>query len=364
MQLKIFISLVCVFFLSACGNSDIKDNYCGIHINYQYCKCAFHGEHCGNVGMSSGEAKDYVFDKYDKWKNGDVADLLADCTKKNGSFHGNTCSLCASDEVVKDNVCVAKSDEEAEEESEDEDAEVEGDEEEVEGDCRFDSDCDPICEADVAWKMGCDARENKCVKTFDTNCSEDIEIFGGLDFEKVCSEGVCARDEVTMAEVRANLLKEKQVWSNTVKEINAVRLDMNIAMLDSNKNCLNGLADMTNLAIVEFATRVGSILAGGIPDVAAMTASAASTAGGLISESIKDLASAAVDYAGFAVQKLSTYEQGAPKDEEKKLKPHEYIKLNCDLYQYFKGVIAESDAELEMALEKAREVDALLNSLP
>jgi hypothetical protein len=139
---------------------------------------------------------------------------------------------------------------------------------------------------------------------------------------------------------------------------------MNIAMLDSNKNCLNGLADMTNLAIMEFATRVGSILAGGIPDVAAMTANAASVASGLVVENVKNLASAAVDYAGFAVQKLSAYEQGVPVDEEKKLKPHEYIKLNCDLYQYFKGVIAESDIELEMALEKAREVDVLLRSLP
>lgn len=50
--------------------------------------------------------------------------------------------------------------------------------------------------------------------------------------------------------------------------------------------------------------------------------------------------------------------------EEKKLKPHEFIKLNCDLYDYFKAMVAESDAELELALEEARNVDALLKSLP
>lgn len=55
--------------LSACGKSDIKDNFCGVHINFQYCKCAFHNEYCGAIGMSRSEAKDYVYSEYDKWKN-------------------------------------------------------------------------------------------------------------------------------------------------------------------------------------------------------------------------------------------------------------------------------------------------------
>lgn len=331
MKLKgLLISVLSLLLLSGCGNSDIKNNYCGVHINYQYCKCAFHGEYCGNVGMSSGEAKDYVFDKYDNWKNEDVK-----IDKEDG--------------------------EEGDGREEDEGGDEEKDEK---GECKYDSDCDPICEGDIAWKMGCNARKNICEKTFDTNCSTDIETFGGLDFPKVCGEGVCERDEETIAITKENLLLEKKIWSNTLKETNTVRLELSQAMLDANKNCLNGLADMTNLAIVEFATRVGSVLAGGIPDIASMTASTASAASGLLQESVKNLASAAVDYAGFAVEKLKAYEQGPPTEEEKKLAPHEYIKLNCDLYQYFKGVQAESDTDLETILQKAREVDALLEQLP
>jgi hypothetical protein len=212
--------------------------------------------------------------------------------------------------------------------------------------------------------MGCNARTNTCEKTFDDNCSSDVEIFGSLDFPKVCGDGVCIRDTKTIELAKANLLAEKKIWSNTVKEINTVRLELSQAMLDANKNCLNGIADMTNLAIVEFSTRIASILAGGIPDVAAMTASAASKASGLIAEHVKNLASAAVDYAGFSLEKLKAYQQGIPQDESKQLKPHEYIKLNCDLYQYFKGVQAESDVDLQTALDNANEVDRLYKELP
>ena len=346
----LFVLAFSLLALGGCTKGDIKDNYCGIHINYQYCKCAFHNEYCGAVGMSSKEAKDFVYDSYDAFRSGDdKEERQVECNDKNGALNGNSCYLCEQGETVKDNKCVAIEEEESEEE---------------EGECKFDSDCDAMCEGDVAWKMGCNARTDTCEKTFDTDCSTDIEVFGNLDFSKVCGEGVCVRDTESINETRANLLGEKALWSNTVKEINGVRLEINQAMLDANKNCLNGLADMTNLAIVEFANRVGNILAGGIPDVAAMTASAAQKASGLLSESVKNLASAAVDYVGFGIEKLKAYEQGVPIEEEKKLKPHEYIKLNCDLYQYFKGVQAESDIDLEAALQEARDTDAMLQALP
>lgn len=58
-----------IILLTACGNSDIKDNFCGIHINFQYCKCAFHNEYCSNINMSKSEAKEHVYQQYDKWLN-------------------------------------------------------------------------------------------------------------------------------------------------------------------------------------------------------------------------------------------------------------------------------------------------------
>jgi hypothetical protein len=135
-------------------------------------------------------------------------------------------------------------------------------------------------------------------------------------------------------------------------------------MMEANKNCINGIADMTNVAIIEFSTRIASVLAGGIPDAAAMAASAAEKASGLMAENMKNLAGAAVDYVGEGLNRLYSYQQGEPDKEEEKLKPHEYIKLNCDLYEYFKQVQAESDVDLDIAVGKAREANEKLQLLP
>ena len=72
MKIKYFVLFFGVgFLLSGCGGSgDIKNNFCGVHINYQYCKCAFHNEFCDAVNMSKGEANAYVYGKYNEWKNG------------------------------------------------------------------------------------------------------------------------------------------------------------------------------------------------------------------------------------------------------------------------------------------------------
>jgi len=66
----ILLFLILGLALSGCsGKGDIKNNFCGIHINFQYCKCAFHNEYCDSIGMSKSEAKTYVYSEYDKWKN-------------------------------------------------------------------------------------------------------------------------------------------------------------------------------------------------------------------------------------------------------------------------------------------------------
>lgn len=359
----VFGFLMISLFLSGCGGgynkNDIKNKFCGIHINFQYCKCAFHGEFCDAIGMSRGEAKDYVYEEYGKWKDGGQEEFKRECLENNGYMIGNTCNRCDADQVVQDGRCV-----DAEESEEDGIDEEEGEVSEEDGTCKYDNDCEAICEGNVKWKMGCNARTNTCEKTFDTDCSADVETFGEQAFPKVCSAGECVRDGEGIQRVKARLENEKQMWVEAGKEINAVRPEINAAMLDANKNCINGIADMTNVAIMEFATRVASVLAGGIPDVAAMTASASEEAAELAGENIKNLAGAAVDYAGEALNRLYNYQDGEPAEEEKKLAPHEYIKLNCDLYQYFKGVQAESDQDLRTVLDKAEEADRLLKELP
>jgi hypothetical protein len=291
-----------------------------------------------------------------KWKEGGLDDFKEKCLEDNGFVIGSTCNKCNQDQIVRDNRCVSADEVEVEEEGVEEETATE-----ETGTCKYDSDCDPICEGDVKWKMGCNATSNTCEKTFDTDCSADIETFGEQTFPKVCSVGECVRDEKSIQEFKAKLTHEKQLWVGTGKQINAVRPELNAAMLDANKNCINGIADMTNVAIMEFSTRVASVLAGGIPDVAA---SAADEASGLISEQVKNLAGAAGDYAGEALNRLYNYQDGEPVEEEKRLAPHEYIKLNCDLYQYFNELQAESDKDLQTALDNAKEADRLLKELP
>jgi hypothetical protein len=362
-KLRWAVLLVIPLFLSGCGGgynkNDIKNKFCGIHINYQYCKCAFHGEFCDAIGMSKGEAKDYVYEEYGKWKDGGQEKFEQECLEKNGYMIGQTCNRCDADQVVENNRCVDAG--EAEEEEIGEEEEEVSEENET---CKYDSDCDAICEGSVKWKMGCNARTNTCEKTFDTDCSADVESFGEQSFPKICSGGECVRDEEGIQKAKARLESEKQMWIEAGKQINAVRPGINEAMLDANKNCINGIADMTNVAIMEFATRVASVLAGGIPDVAAMTASASEEAAGLVAENVESLAGGAVDYVGEALNRLYNYQDGEPVEEEKKLAPHEYIKLNCDLYQYFNGVQAESDKDLQTALDNAEEADRLLQELP
>ena len=58
--------IISIFFFP--GNSDIKNNFCGIHIDYRYCKCAFHNEYCDSLGMSKSEANTLVHEEYEKWK--------------------------------------------------------------------------------------------------------------------------------------------------------------------------------------------------------------------------------------------------------------------------------------------------------
>ncbi len=70
---------------------DIKEQFCGANIDYRYCKCAFHGEMCDDVGMKRGQANYYLNFKY----NAHVAYLRAlfrsGCADKRGVFEDDAC---------------------------------------------------------------------------------------------------------------------------------------------------------------------------------------------------------------------------------------------------------------------------------
>ncbi len=335
----LFFSLT--FILSACAGEivefqagDIKDDFCGIHLNYQYCKCAFHNEFCEEIAMNKKEAKKYVNQEYDRWVEKEKQNFATKCYSDNGIYDDDKCEYCQEGEKAVDGECVKKRGED-EELSDDNQGAGEN------GECKYDSDCDAICEGDTKWKMGCNARTNTCEKTFDTDCTANMENFGELSFSMICVNGECARDNESIRAKRDELKKLKENYSNELKDLNARRDDLKNVMLDANKNCLNGIADMTDVAIIEFAARVASITAGGIPD----------------------LASASVDYFNDAMNRLYGYTKSTPNGEQK-LKPDEYIKLNCDLYNYFKTELSNSDIDVDEIIENAKEVDAELKALP
>lgn len=82
--------LALLIFLSGCsGSSNIKNDFCGVHINYQYCKCAFHNEYCSNIGMSKSEANTYVYAEYTKWLESQVEEEYG-IIEKDGKLYINS----------------------------------------------------------------------------------------------------------------------------------------------------------------------------------------------------------------------------------------------------------------------------------
>jgi len=102
--------LLALVFLAACSAEkfdypDIKDDFCGVHINYQYCKCAFHNEFCDQVGLDKSSANTYVHDEYDKWAAGQLKGWLAACELAGGIPGKDTCEHCDEGFVAENGVC-------------------------------------------------------------------------------------------------------------------------------------------------------------------------------------------------------------------------------------------------------------------
>ena len=118
MKPLIIVGLASLFLLTGCispagvGRSedfnkpDIKDEFCGIHINFQYCKCAFHGDYCDEIGMSEKEADEYVKKEYEKWLSGDRQAFADRCKAGNGYIDGDTCRYCDQGFKASDEACL------------------------------------------------------------------------------------------------------------------------------------------------------------------------------------------------------------------------------------------------------------------
>ncbi len=118
------------------------------------------------------------------------------------------------------------------------------------GECRFDSDCDPLCEGTVLWAQGCDARTNKCVKTFDDDCAKVSFPVAGYTFPGVCARGpqalFCTVSKAALQAQKDELVAEGNDYTADMQE--TTRLRQHFV-----KECLDTLADVTDKFIIDSA---------------------------------------------------------------------------------------------------------------
>jgi hypothetical protein len=223
----------------------------------------------------------------------------------------------------------------------------EQDESDEEKDCQYDSECSSICEGNTAWKQGCDPRKGRCIKTFDTDCTQDIETFGSNSFPKVCSAGTCVRDRSAIDKKKQELEAEKERLKTAMRESSARRASLIAAKDEANKNCLGGLSDATVILMNEFATKTAGIIAGGVgvvKDATSHVVSWTTPVPDYINKGLDDMSKAGTD--------------------EQKLTLDEYVVLNCKLNEYFGKLLDESDDYVDSLTEEARQVDADYDALP
>ena len=187
------------------------------------------------------------------------------------------------------------------------------------GECRYDSDCGSICEGNTKWKMGCDAATNTCEKTFDYDCTEQIETIAGYDFGKVCYFGDCQRDEVMIQAKRDEL-------SDKVKSLLADKQEVTQMMYEADKNCISALEDVTDKLIIDTAVKLTTLPTSFL-------------------ELGTDLTSQTIDALTTDPEKMST---------------EEFISLNCNLYPLLDKDLKKYDDEIEELEWEISELDAAL----
>ena len=210
-------------------------------------------------------------------------------------------------------------------------------------DCQYDSDCESICEGNVAWKQGCNPRIGECFKTFDYDCDEQVEVFGEFEFPKRCSQGECVRDEQAIRATKRELEAQIDGLREEYAELSGVRAEIIARKDEAHRNCMRGLSDATAILIVEMATRQAGLVAGAAAFV-------------------KDSGARAVDWLtpvpDFIAEGLDRAAGGG------RLSLEEYIAINCGLNDYLGELLDDSDAMVDEYVRLRREAQDALNALP
>ena len=200
----------------------------------------------------------------------------------------------------------------------------------IQGECKYDSDCNSICEGNTRWKLGCNPVNNSCQKTFSDDCTLQQEKISVFSFNKICQNGECVRDITAINSKKSELNAQKTELSNNVKKWTAVRQKYTEEMLTANKKCLDGLSEVTNKLIIDSATKLG-----------------------MLPKSLWDVAS---DITNNLLDALAS--------DPQKMSAEEFISLNCNLYRSIQTDLDVLEKRINYAQDQYRQIDAQLNLLP
>ena len=213
--------------------------------------------------------------------------------------------------------------------------------------CKYDSECPAICEGDVAWKQGCNPRKGKCIKTFDTDCNQEVETFGSNSFPKVCSKGECVRDEEAIEKKKEELEEKKMNLREEMRVASKTRSDLLSVKDEAFTKCMDGLSFGTAVLIKEFATKTAGLISGGVSVVKGA------------SEHVVSWTTPIPDYVGKGIDEMKK----AGTDQQK-LSLDEYVVLYCKMNEFFGHLLDESDDYIDDLTERARKTDAEYDALP
>ncbi len=239
----IFLPLV----LSACFREksvfepgDMRKDFCGTHLNYQYCDCAFEGKFCAEVAQNQDEAKAYVEAEYGKWVQKESMAFAERCRKENGQMKKDKCVYCPETKVLRDGKCVRSTESESETAVSD-----------TAKECVADDDCAAVCKGNLLSTMICDQEKGRCAPGPDKDCALDTRSYGETSFPMICQDGRCQDDIVLINAKKAELENE---LSELQTQISAGATEPEPASLLATQLCARSgqdyaIADLSALAI-------------------------------------------------------------------------------------------------------------------
>lgn len=80
---------------------DVRNDYCGVEVNYQYCKCAFHGDYCNAVNQTESSARTFVMGGFRTWVGDQIESMARNCLDDGNhwSASARTCTYAPEPEA-------------------------------------------------------------------------------------------------------------------------------------------------------------------------------------------------------------------------------------------------------------------------